>query len=51
MPRTTSNIYCVKCKVKTGNKDVHTTHASNGRPMKVCHCVKCGTKKCQFLKK
>lgn len=43
-------MYCVKCKIKTGNKgspQMRTT--KNGRSMAVAQCSSCGTKKCQFI--
>ena len=46
------NIYCVKCRSKTGNatKPVKRT-TSNGRSMIQTTCKTCGTKKSQFVKK
>lgn len=45
------DIYCVKCKKKTGNKgEVATITTKNGRKMLQTKCAICGTKKCQFVK-
>lgn len=45
-----SEIYCLKCKAKTGtsNPSKHTT--SNGRHMVKGVCEKCGCKKSKFVK-
>lgn len=42
---TATEIYCVKCKVKTENKDVEGITMKNGRPATQAFCVVCGTKK------
>lgn len=44
-------IYCVKCKAKTGTKDLHEAVSKNGRKMIKGVCSICGTKKNQFVKK
>ena len=38
-------IYCLKCKAKTGSKDVQAVTLKNGRPATSAICVNCGTKK------
>ena len=38
-------IYCLKCKAKTGSKDVQAVTLKNGRPATSAICVDCGTKK------
>ena len=44
------NIYCMKCKKKTENKNEHKATSKNGRNMIKCECVICGTKKNMFIK-
>ena len=38
-------IYCVKCKAKTGSNDVTQVTMKNGRAATQGVCVDCGTKK------
>ena len=38
-------IYCVKCKARTGSKDVEAVTMKNGRAATRSVCVECGTKK------
>ena len=38
-------IYCVKCRAKTGSKDIEAVTMKNGRPATRSVCVECGTKK------
>ena len=38
-------IYCVKCKAKTGSREVTAVTMKNGRPAATAVCVDCGTKK------
>ena len=40
-----AEIYCVKCKAKTGSKDVEAVTMKNGRPATRSVCVECGTRK------
>ncbi len=42
-------IYCVKCKAKTGNKKVSQEKTSNGRNMLRTKCETCGTTKTKFI--
>ena len=44
-PSETVEIYCVKCKAKTGSKDIEAITMKNGRPATRSICVDCGTKK------
>ena len=44
-PSETIEIYCVKCKAKTGSKDIEAITMKNGRPSTRSICVECGTKK------
>ena len=41
----TSEIYCLKCRAKTGSKGVEAVTMKNGRPATRATCVDCGTKK------
>ena len=43
--------YCVKCKTKTGTKNVTRTTSKKGQPMLKGKCVVCNTNKCSFIKK
>ena len=47
MPAPSGNIeiYCVKCKTKTGSKDMEAVTMKNGRPATRSVCVECGTRK------
>ena len=38
-------IYCLKCKVKTGSKDIEAVTMKNGRPATRSICVDCGARK------
>ena len=38
-------IYCLKCKARTGSKDIEIVTMKNGRPASRSVCVECGTKK------
>lgn len=38
-------IYCVKCKVKTDNRDPERVAMKNGRGAITANCVDCGTRK------
>ena len=42
------DIYCVKCRTKTSNKDETTGTSKNGRKMLKAKCAKCGTTKNVF---
>ena len=44
------DIYCVKCRTKTSNKDETTGTSKNGRKMLKAKCAKCGTTKPTALK-
>lgn len=46
----TSEIYCLKCKAKTGTKDVSKHTTTNGRHMLKGICATCGKKKSKFVK-
>ena len=41
----TVEIYCVKCKTRTGSKDIEAVTMKNGRPATRSVCVECGTRK------
>ena len=45
------NIYCLKCKEKTGNSKINSTTDKNGRLMVKSKCLKCGKMKSQYVKK
>ena len=38
-------IYSVKCKVRTGSRDIEAVTMKNGRSTTRSTCVECGTKK------
>ena len=38
-------IYCVKCKARTGSKDIEAVIMKNGRAAVRAVCVDCGTRK------
>ena len=38
-------IYCLKCKARTGSKDIEIVTMKNGRPASRSVCVECDTKK------
>ena len=42
---TSSQIYCVKCKIKTDNADVEAVTMKNGRPATKAKCAVCGSGK------
>ena len=44
-PSETIEIYCMKCKAKTGSKDIEAITMKNGRPATRSICTECGTKK------
>ena len=44
-PSASVEIFCVKCKAKTGSKDVEAVTMKNGRAAARSICVDCGTKK------
>ena len=44
-PSEAVEIYCVKCKAKTGSKDIEAVTMKNGRAATRSVCVDCGTKK------
>ncbi len=44
-PSDTVEIYCVKCKAKTGSKDIEAVTMKNGRAATRAVCVECGTRK------
>ena len=43
------NIYCVKCKTKTASTDLHRLVSKNNKLMIGGNCVKCGSRKTQFV--
>ena len=44
-PSQSIEIYCFKCKAKTGSKDVEAITMKNDRPATRSTCVYCGTRK------
>ena len=44
-PSEAVEIYCVKCKTKTGSTDIEPVTMKNGRAATGSICVVCGTKK------
>ena len=44
-PSASVEIYCVKCKARTGSKDIEAVTMKNGRAATRSVCTKCGTKK------
>ncbi len=38
-------IYCVKCRAKTGSRDIEAVTMKNGRPATRSICTVCGTRK------
>ena len=38
-------IYCLKCRAKTGSRDVEQVTMKNGRPARRAVCTVCGTGK------
>ena len=38
-------IYCLKCKTKTGSRDVQRVTLKNGRPATQGICIDCGARK------
>ena len=38
-------IYCVKCKARTGSEDIEAVTMKNGRAATRSVCMECGTKK------
>ena len=45
------NIYCIKCKKRTTSKNILRFVSKNSKLMIGGDCVKCGSRKTQFLKK
>ena len=43
------NLYCVKCRRKTGTSDLRDSVSKNGKPMLRGVCVVCGTTKTRFV--
>ena len=48
MPPKSVRMYCVKCKKKTGTKDVVKAKSKNNRNRLKGKCAICGTKKNMF---
>ncbi len=44
-PSESIEIFCVKCKAKTGSRDIEAVTMKNGRPAARAVCTECGTKK------
>ena len=44
-PSEAVEIYCVKCRAKTGSKDIEAVTMKNGRAATRAVCTECGTKK------
>lgn len=44
-----SNIYCVKCKKKTGSSNTNVVQTKNNRYRLTGQCTSCGTMKSQFI--
>ena len=44
------NIYCLKCKKQTNNKEMETVITKNNRAMQKTKCLICNTTKCKFAK-
>ena len=44
-PSEATEVYCVKCKAKTGSKDIEAVTMKNGRPATRSICTECGTRK------
>ena len=44
-PSEAVEIYCVKCKVRTGSRDIEAVTMKNGRPATRSVCEKRGTRK------
>ena len=38
-------MYCVKCRAKTGTRDIQQITMKNGSPAAQGFCMECGTKK------
>ena len=45
------NIYCLKCKKHTGNKNEKIAQTKNNKFMLSADCNVCGSKKNRFIKK
>ena len=43
------NIYCVKCKTKTATNELKWFVSKNSKPMVRGNCIKCGSRKTQFV--
>ena len=44
-PSTSVEIFCFKCKAKTGSKNIEAVTMKNGRPATRAVCTECSTKK------
>ena len=44
-PSQSVEIFCVKCKARTGSKDIEAVTMKNGRAATSAVCVDCGTRK------
>ena len=44
-PSQSVEIFCVKCKARTGSKDIEAVTMKNGRAATRAVCVDCGTRK------
>ena len=44
-PSEATEIYCVKCRAKTGSRDIEAVTMKNGRPATRSTCTDCGTRK------
>ena len=44
-PSQSIEIYCVKCRAKTGSRDIEAVTMKNGRPATRSVCTVCGTRK------
>lgn len=45
-----SQIYCLKCKKRTGNVNENVVRTKNNRIMLTANCAVCGSKKNKFIK-
>jgi NAD-dependent SIR2 family protein deacetylase len=45
-----NELYCVKCKQKTPTNNLIKLKTKNNKNMVQGKCMKCGTKKCKFVK-
>ena len=44
-PSQSVGIYCLKCRAKTGSRDIEAVTMKNGRPATRSTCTVCGTRK------